>query len=107
MAPAFHTLGFFTYLPAFALVLSAATVSRSEGSTILGFTLANMLVVLVLNFAPQTDFMQSAYSQGSIAEAGIVWPAQITYWILTDILAFLVLMVICYGAAVRTKSLIS
>lgn len=106
-APAFHTLGFFTYLPAFALVLAAAATTRTEGLTILAFTLANMVVVLVLNFVPQTDFMQAAFSQGSIAKSGIIWPAQISHWVLIEIAVFLILLTVCYGTAIRTKSFLS
>lgn len=104
VAPAFHAVGFFSYLPAFALILLAATATCSEGITVLGFTLSNMLVVLVLNFVPQSGFMQEAFSQGSLAEVGLIWPSQINTIILAELAVFSILMVLCYFAAYRKKT---
>lgn len=105
VALAFYTVAFFTYLPAFALILLAATVTLSEGVTILAFTLSNMAVVLVLNFVPRSDFMQAAYAQGSIAEAGFIWPSQINLLIMAELALFIALMMLCYYAAYRKKSI--
>ena len=103
-ALALHAVSFCSYLPAFALTLVAATISFSEGITALAIIASNMLVVLVLNFVPVSDFMQAAYAQGSIAEAGYVWPNQITLLILAELSAFLVLMALCYLAAFKRQS---
>lgn len=99
VALAFYAVSFFSYLPAFALILLAAIFTFSEGITILAFTLSNMLVVLVLNFVPQSDFMQEAFAQGSIAEAGFIWPDQITLLIFAELTLFIALMTLCYCAA--------
>lgn len=103
-APAFYTLAFTAYLPAFALILSVAVLTLSEGATILAFTFANMLVALLLNLVPQSDAMQEAFSRGTIDEVGMAWPEQAVMFILANLLMFISLLALCYGAALRKSS---
>lgn len=103
-APAFYSLMFFAYLPAFAVILWVAVATFSEGLSILTITLANMAVVLVLNFAPATEFMEQAFSSGTIGIVGVAWPSQVNVFIAAELGAFVLFVGLSYLAAMRRKT---
>lgn len=101
----FQVQGFALYLSAFALALSVAIVSRSEGWTIAAWILSNLLVVIFLNIVPSSEYMQTAFSAGSVGEVGVVWPSTANVVLAVELLVFLVLIAVAFTAAVRQKNI--
>ena len=75
VGPAFYVFGFSLYLPAFALILTSAFITRSEAITIFVLVCTNLGVTMMLNLIPQADEISQAFAAGNIMEAGLIWPA--------------------------------
>ncbi|MDO3388236.1 hypothetical protein QWI17_20485 [Gilvimarinus sp. SDUM040013] len=101
----FQVQGFALYLTAFALALSVAIVSRSEGWTISAWVLSNLIVVVFLNIVPSSDYMQKAFSAGIVGEIGVVWPETANVVIAVELILFAILIAIAFVAAVRQKNI--
>lgn len=74
VAIAFYVFGFSLYLPAFALILTAAFTTRSEGVTIFILVTTNLAVTILLNLIPKADAISQAFAAGTIAQSGLIWP---------------------------------
>lgn len=93
---AFYSIGFVLFLPASAVILATAAITFSEGLTILAFVISNVCVSIILNYLPNTGFMQAAFEKGSIAEAGILWPHEINSWLVAEMSLFTLLILAIY-----------
>lgn len=104
-APANYALYFMCFPPAFALLLAAAVGFYSEGVATLAMVASNMLIVVLLNYIPNSPFMSAAFSAGSIAEVGLLWPTPINTILLLQLSFFAILIAFCYGVCDRRRNL--
>lgn len=100
---AYLTIVFACFLPAFISVVVIAIGTESEAWTIVGFVTLNIFLSIGMNVVPQIPAVQAAFTQGSIAEVGFLWPSFVNTVLLSELL-ITVIAIAALWAIVQRKS---